>query len=365
MASSKKASVVLVGCGCPLRSMGWYHAVQLLDDRCPSAELQYVVEPWFMSEAGSKSNGAEEFNAWKTKQEAERGIQFFATVSEVPAPAEGDRRLGVISARTSDNPKLLEQCIKIGCHSIYLEKPGAPTVAELEAMRDQAKEAGVTVLMGFNKNVAKYSTETMKAQTDKSVVTFVHNNNYAKEDLGECFERNSEGMLKNMAIHELALLVTFYGVSTETIEKVEADKEYSSCQTIKGPFSGNDFTDFDKLKFTVTTKAGVKVSVAADRCAGDDSVGIVEDTDGKEVVRFTMPDEDHVANKIPELEKQQPGAMPYFFVQDPDYLALKERIAKNCVDGSPAEGVASIDVAVETLKVAEYLTPLLQEQLLG
>jgi MFS superfamily sulfate permease-like transporter len=31
--------------------------------------------------------------------------------------------------------------------------------------------------------------------------------------LGECFERNAEGMLKNMAIHELALPVSFYEVS--------------------------------------------------------------------------------------------------------------------------------------------------------
>ena len=32
-------------------------------------------------------------------------------------------------------------------------------------------------------------------------------------DLGECFERNAEGMLKNMTIHEIALLVSFYDVS--------------------------------------------------------------------------------------------------------------------------------------------------------
>ncbi len=25
--TSKQAEVVLVGCGCPLRGMGWYHAV--------------------------------------------------------------------------------------------------------------------------------------------------------------------------------------------------------------------------------------------------------------------------------------------------------------------------------------------------
>ena len=31
-----------------------------------------------------------------------------------------------------------------------------------------------------------------------SVTTYVHNNAYTEEELPECFERNSEGLLKNM-----------------------------------------------------------------------------------------------------------------------------------------------------------------------
>lgn len=295
--------------------------------------------------------------------ETTRGVQFFETVAEVPACEEGERRLAIISARTSDNPKLFSSCLDIGCHSIYLEKPGAPTVSELESMKKAAALKNTTILMGFNKNVAKFSTKTREYATKHGgQVTFVHNNNYAKSELGECFERNSEGMLKNMAIHELALVVTFYGVSTETIASVTADKEYSSCQTLTGP-SGKEFTDFDKLKFTITTKDGVQVSIAADRCGGDDSVGIVTGPDGAETFSYSMPDDADLAN-MKVLEAANPGAMPYFYVQDPDYATLKERIAKNCVDGTPAEGVATIDVAVETLKVAEYLTPLLTEQLL-
>ena len=54
---------------------------------------------------------------------------------------------------------------------------------------------------------------------------------------------------------------------------------------------------------------------------------------------------------------------PYFFSQDPDYITVKERVAHLCATGEPAEGVATIDIAVETLRVAEYLTPTLQEQL--
>eukprot|EP00586_Coscinodiscus_wailesii_P021054 CAMPEP_0172497314 /NCGR_PEP_ID=MMETSP1066-20121228/98091_1 /TAXON_ID=671091 /ORGANISM="Coscinodiscus wailesii, Strain CCMP2513" /LENGTH=108 /DNA_ID=CAMNT_0013270005 /DNA_START=117 /DNA_END=440 /DNA_ORIENTATION=- len=43
-----QAEIVLVGCGAPNRGMGWYHATQMLDEKCPSASLDYVVEPWFM-----------------------------------------------------------------------------------------------------------------------------------------------------------------------------------------------------------------------------------------------------------------------------------------------------------------------------
>jgi predicted dehydrogenase len=242
-------------------------------------------------------------------------------------------------------------------------------VAELEQIRDKAKRVGVKIFMGFNKNVSAYLVRTRdfaeKAES-KCDVTFVHNNSYQDNEavIAECFERNNEGMLKNMAIHELAILVTFYNVKVANIATVEADKGFSSCKTLKGPSSGANFTDFDKIKFKIATKDGNEISVAADRCGGDDSVGIVTDAiTGKELARYSMPDQEATAN-IPNLEKKYPGAMPYFFTQDLDYQTLKERVARNCVDGTPAEGVATIDVACEALKVAEYLTPILQKQLL-
>lgn len=275
------------------------------------------------------------------------------------------KRLAIISARTSDNPSLFASCLNIGCHSIFLEKPGAPSVAELVEMQESAKKLGVKVFMGFNKNVSKYSEKTREYANAHpgTKVTFYHNNNYVNtpESLGECFERNSEGMLKNMAIHELALAVSFYNVSVDTIASVEADREYSKMQTLPGP-STNDFTDFSKLKFTITTKDGSEVSIAADRCGGDDSIGVVTDKAGKELMRFTMPDTED-APTIEDAEKRIPGAMPYFHVQDPDYCKLKQRVVQAISSGTSAEGVATIDVAVETLRVAEYLTPTLMEQL--
>mmetsp|Transcript_13746 Transcript_13746/g.40202 ORF Transcript_13746/g.40202 Transcript_13746/m.40202 type:complete len:416 (-) Transcript_13746:106-1353(-) len=361
-AEEGQAEVILVGCGAPNRGMGWYHAVQMLEKQCPSASLDYIVEPWFMG-AGGDGPGGDDFKVWQAESEAKYGVKFTTSLEDLPPPDAP--RLALISGRTADNPHLLSESIKHGSKCIYLEKPGAPTVTELESMAAEAEAAGVEVLMGYNKNVCKYVRKTREfAETiPGSHVTFVSNNAYENtpESLGECFERNAEGMLKNMAIHELALLASFYDVTVDNIESVTADKEFSSMQTLPGP-SGKDFTDFDKIKFTIKTKTGSEVSVQADRCGGTDSFATVSDTEEKEVFRYYMPDDEDKAH-VKELEAKYPTAMPYFFTQDPDYITVKERVAKHTVDGEPAEGIATIGIAVETLKVAEYLTPILQEQL--
>jgi predicted dehydrogenase len=379
MTTSSTVSVIVIGCGCPLRSMGWYHAEQLLAGRCPSAQIVAIVEPFFMQQqslsyGSSAVSGYSEFHTWRKEKETKDGIQFYCSVQDLPPIRDGEIRMGIISARTADNPSLFAKCIQspnCNFHTLFLEKPGASTVTELIYMRDMAKDAGVNVYMGFNKNVSSYVDRTRQfvATADpgqKLDVTFHHNNAYKKEELPECFERNNEGMLKNMAIHELAILVTYYNVTVETVESVIADQVYSSCQTLCGPSSGIDYTDFDKIKFQIKTKAGIEINIAADRCGGNDSIGIIRDNHtGMELIRFTMPDDETIST-IPSLEQLYPGAMPYFFTQDPDYCTLKERIANACLDGTTKpNGVATIDTGIATLQLAEYLTPLLQEQLLS
>lgn len=363
-----QAQVVLVGCGAPNRGMGWYHGIQMLEGRCPSASLDWIIEPWFLG-PGADSDPGRDFAEWQTTVKKDYPeTKFGMSLKDLPPSSGEEPRLALISGRTADNPRLLKEAIDVGCKCIYLEKPGAPTVAELESMADQAKESGVEVLMGYNKNVCKYVRKTREFASslggpDASVTTFVSNNAYTKDSLGECFERNAEGMLKNMAIHELALLASFYDVSVDNIESVSADKDFSSLQTLKGPSSGNDFTDFDKIKFTIKTKTGQTVSVQADRCGGTDSYATVSDPGGEEKFRYYMPDEEDKVN-VKKLEEKYPTAMPYFFTQDPDYVTVKERVAKHTAYPlQPAEGIATIQIAVETLKIAEYLTPILQEQL--
>lgn len=340
-------------------------AVQLLEGACPSAKLCHVVEPWFMG-PGATGPGGPEFTTFAQQAAKDHGVQFHKSVADVPSLSDGVKRLALISGRTADNPKYLTEAINAGCTTIYLEKPGAPTVAELEVMMSTASTHGVTVLMGYNKNVAKYvaSVRRHAADVPGSHVTFVTNNAYENtpESLGECFERNAEGMLKNMAIHELALLVSFYDVTVDTIASVDADQSFSSMQTLSGP-TGKDYTDFDKIKFTIKTRTGKSVTVQADRCGGDTSYAFVSDAEGNEVYRHYMPDEDD-KKMVEQLKAKYPGAMPYFFPQHLDYITVKERVAKQCATGEPADGIATIEIAVDTLKVAEYLTPELKKQLL-
>ena len=346
--------------------MGWYHAVQMLGNECPSAKLCHIVEPWFLG-PGADGPGGPEFASFQANTVEKDGVLFHKSLADVPSVADGVKRLALISGRTMDNPRLLGEAIAAGCSVIYLEKPGAPSVKELEVMKKEAADANVQICMGYNKNVCKYvrNAREFAASTDDSHVTFVSNNTYENtpESLGECFERNAEGMLKNMAIHELALLASFYDVTVDNIASVIVDKEFSSMQTLAGP-SGKEFTDFDKIKFTINTKTGKAVSVQADRCGGDTSYAMVTDADGKELFRHSMPDEEDKAN-VSVLEAKYPGAMPYFFSQDPDYVTVKERVAKLCATGEEAKDIATIDIAIAALSVGEYLTPLLQKELAG
>jgi len=292
-------------------------------------------------------------------ESSDPSVKFFADLKDWTP--ESKNTCALIAGRTADNPRIFKELVDKGCTHIYLEKPGAPTVKELEQMMAYAKEKGVKVYVGYNKNVTKYVRLALQFQknTEGASTTFVHNNAYTEEELPECFERNAEGILKNMAIHELALLVTYYDVRVDTVKEVVPDMEYSRRLTLNGPSSGKAHTDFSRVGFTVTTTSGNSVTVRADRC-GDPggkggSVAIVS-VDGDEKFRALTPD-DALKRKMDAGQKADPAMMPYFFLQDEDYKILKERVCNHIMtgaEGSP-EGIATIEIAVEALKLAEYL----------
>lgn len=123
-----------------------YHHIHV--ESCPSASLDYVIEPWFLG-PGSSGPGGPEFKEWADASKANNGTVFGTSIKDLPDPKQP--RCALISGRTADNPKLFTECIAAKCSTIFLEKPGAPTVKELQQMRDEAEAAGVDVLMGYNK----------------------------------------------------------------------------------------------------------------------------------------------------------------------------------------------------------------------
>ena len=88
--------------------------------------------------------------------------------------------------------KLIPMPLPQGCTTVYLEKPGAPSVPELEAMQALAAQKGVQVYMGYNKNVTKYVADALALESSllNSSVAFYHMNTYKPEQLPECFSRN-------------------------------------------------------------------------------------------------------------------------------------------------------------------------------
>lgn len=356
--TSGEVDVVVVGCGIPKRGMGWYHLTQLLD--MPKVNVRGVVEPFFMN---SKLCPKQPTTfADLVSSLADDGVPCVDDVTKLPS-FEGKTTICLIAGRTSDNPKLFKSCIDHGAKVIYLEKPGAPTVGELQAMSDYAKSKDVKVYLGYNKNVTPYVQKALKLSKtlDDAHITFCHNNSYSVNDLNECFSRNSEGMMKNMAIHELALLVTFFGVTTDTISELKINKNKLFTQKltvwVPGTTVPNEkyISDFSRVGFKASTKSGKAVSVMADRCGGNVSFASVKDKKGMEIEKFEFPDAE-AQKKLEDQCAADPDMMPYFFVQSDDYLTLKNLVVDAAISGADAQSVATIDIGVEALKLAEYCT---------
>merc|ERR1712187_1092371 len=97
--------------------------------------------------AGKDSPAAKEFTTWAASQTKAAVHPSISAMPKLIGPS-----LCIICGRTADNPKLFKDAVDHGFKHIYLEKPGAPTVAELEEMDKYSKAKGVSVGMGFNRN---------------------------------------------------------------------------------------------------------------------------------------------------------------------------------------------------------------------
>lgn len=343
-----RVDVALVCCGAPKRSMGWYHGKQLVEQRVPGAQLTDIVEPFLLG-AGKSTSAAEEFKTWVAAK-AEK-VKLYPTIGEMPAPV--GPKLLVICGRTADNPKLFKQAVDRGFKHVYLEKPGAPTVDELEEMNTYAKDNGVAVCMGFNRNYSKYvglAKDFMAHAPEGATVTLGRNDAFnSPEALDECFERNAEGMMKNMMIHELVVLISHFNLRVADIKEIVSDKKYTCREIRKG------VADFSKVGFTISMNDGRKFHLWGDRCDGEYAEAIVS-ADG---VSFkTVRPDPKLADGAAAIEKDEPGCMPFFYLQDGEYLLLKKRMIDHIAEGKPGvpEGIATIETAIEGLKLCDLIT---------
>uniref|UniRef100_A0A7S1BJM4 Gfo/Idh/MocA-like oxidoreductase N-terminal domain-containing protein n=1 Tax=Corethron hystrix TaxID=216773 RepID=A0A7S1BJM4_9STRA len=356
--------VVVVGCGLPKRGMGWYHLTQLLEMR--RVRVIGVVEPFFLGDGCP--NVPREFTTM-VEDLRSRGIKCVGNVEELGTLSHRPT-VCLIAGRTADNPRLFERCIDAGASTIYLEKPGAATVEELTRMKHLAASRYVKVYMGYNKNITPYVRRALdfSRSAPGSQLLFVHNNSYARSELGECFARNAEGMLRNMAIHELALLVSFFGATVDNLAALEIETDPAVSEKLTVPHVGpggatENHTDFSRIGFRVKTAEGEMAGVRADRCGGNVSYAAVLDGEtGKELRRFRFPEPDQ-AREFDTKCKADPEMMPYFHLQSEDYLELKARVVNSVLSRTEAQDVATIDVAIEALKLAKYATSKLMDKL--
>ena len=366
-------SVALVCCGEPKKSMGWFHLTQLLEDS--RVKVDAVVEPWFLGK-GIDAPGSKAFSAFQQENPA---VSFYASIDEMPAKDDDKPLLFLIAGRTCDAPRLFSSAIAKGATHVYLEKPGATSAAELGSMRELAAKNNVEVVVGYNKNVAMYSRNALAVlrvsdKASRPSVTLEHCNEFEPGEGLKEFMRGpgGEGMLHNMSCHELALAATLFGVSTSKITKVVLDKTRSQLLDL-----GGGKNDWQKVAFTLmmeppteAEEAAVhgsgglamnELSFFADRCGGNFSRVVLGAADGGST-EYRLPDAE-LEKEIASKQAADPEMRPYFWQQGRDYAKLKDEFITHIVNGRRGvpEGVVGLEGAMEALRLADFLAPLLRE----
>jgi len=366
--------VVVVCCGAPKLSMGWFHLTQLLAQP-DSITVSAVVEPFFLGPGRGKPGAAEFDELVRTNPE----VKFCASIAEVPVTtgADGAPRLFLIAGRTCDALKLFMQALDAGATHIYIEKPGGESATQLCEMRDAAAARNVAVVVGYNKNVAQYASSAMGALKERSPlprVTLEHCNDFEAGEPLLSFMRGpgGEGMLHNMCCHELALACTLFGVRAERLTAVVLDPSASELIEL-----GEGRSDWRRVKFTLRlapapadappppsgTVRVDELTFSADRCGGNFSRITLADVETAEVVgEYRLPSAEHEAWML-KAQQADPDIRPYFLQQAPDYEALKSAFISHIAAKKPGipEGVVGLQGAIDALTLADLLVPTIKE----
>lgn len=283
--------VIFIGCGRPNFSMGWTHLEQMLREPLASlAAVVGVVEPYYLSEACVPGEDAELFREYVA---AHKDLRFVpsctALAKELPAVAPGRVRAAIISTRTPDVlPAFQGAVLELGCRAVYLEKPGAATVAHLDDIAQLAEKHQVDVVVGYNRNVSLHVRRALafakEREADKGTppsVTLLHGNPFCDKEMNEVFRRCRPGLFYDMACHELAIAVGFFGLTAAGYSELRVDKA-SSLQAVHG-----GITDFVRAAFSLRPAPGAEpIGFQIDRQAGSFN-GI--DVDGRRFLSGEPP----------------------------------------------------------------------------
>lgn len=346
--------VIVVDCGLPKNDIGWFHLMQFLD--MPNINVLAVVEPYYLDRAKCPQPPQSFLDLVSVLHDL--NIQCVHSFSQLD-PCQR-QTLCVLAGRTDKNPQYFRECIGLGATHIYLEPPGATSVGELQTMSNVASVRGVHAYLGYHKACSPYieNAVALSQSIPKSHVFFCHNENHLQKDLNRVVSRHPEGMIRSMASQELAVLVTKFGVTTDSVKtfKVNTNKLFSEKQTFCNKANGNELSDFTRVAFKLITSKGRSVSVMADRCGGIVSFAVVKSLTGKEIQKFLSPDEKHVSRIENELRRDH-EMMYQFTIEGDDYMELKRRVV-GCILGEDitamSSRVISIKDGIEVLKLANF-----------
>ena len=146
-------------------------------------------------------------------------------------------------------------------------------------------------------------------------------------------------------------------MKSTNIASITPDRHFTSYET------HGKFSDFSKIKFTLQNTGGSSVCIQGDRCGGNNSYAVIEKGD-QELFRSVTPDQE-LAQRVEKEQAANPDIMPYFLVQSDDYLTLKQRVIDSMLmpGSGVAPGVATLEIGIEALKLAELITEDLIRQL--
>ena len=225
------------------------------------------------------------------------------------------------------------------------------------------------MFVGYTRNLASHIKRGRELEKDleESLVTFVHSNPWHDEELAACFQRGRPGLLVDMACHDLALAVAFWGLTADHYVELEIDRS----RTLRATRGG--VTDFVRVAFSVRPGAGgprtKKIGFCIDRQAG--AFNGLEIQTGDKTKRFLCGEPPLLyANPLPNLS-------PHIAVAYESYVEGKRVLFEAAAAAASASGAGgsslqsqidlppgapTLEDAIEVMRLAHKITAALEAE---